>query len=138
MNTVSFTLIIWCNESLFLITLNSLFTDSLHFFSVFTHGFIQFFFNVMNRIKIIIKVWLGLIIDFQTIVILWTMIILLRYIWDWKIIIWFYNLIWFATLLIFTIACKVQCLCCLILYCWHCSCSFGYILLILTFFVTYV
>ena len=54
-------LIIWCNESLFLIILNLLFTDSLHFPSVFTHGFIQLFFNVMNRIKIINQVWLGLI-----------------------------------------------------------------------------
>ena len=45
----------------FLIILNSLFIDSLHFSSVFTHGFIQLFFNVMNRIKIINQVWLGLI-----------------------------------------------------------------------------
>ena len=34
------------------IILNSLFTDSLHFPSIFTHGFIQLFFKVMNRIKI--------------------------------------------------------------------------------------
>ena len=65
MNTVSLfhyllTLIIWFNESLFLIILNSLFTDSLHLASVFTHGFIQLFFNVMNWIKIINQVWLGL------------------------------------------------------------------------------
>ena len=61
MNTTSLfhyllTLIIECNESLFLIILNLLFTDSLHFPSVFTHGFIQLFFNVMNRIKIINQV----------------------------------------------------------------------------------
>ena len=55
------TLIICCNESLFLIILNSLFTYSLHFPSVFTHGFIQLFFNVMNWIKIINQVWLGLL-----------------------------------------------------------------------------
>ena len=36
----------------FAIILNSLFTDSLHFPSVFTHGFIQLFVNVMNRMKI--------------------------------------------------------------------------------------
>ena len=57
MNTVSLfhyllTLIIWCNESIFLIILNSLFTDSLHFRSVLIHGFIQLFFNVMIQIKI--------------------------------------------------------------------------------------
>ena len=52
--------IIWCNKLLFSIVLNSLFTDSLHFLSVFTHGFVQSFFNVMNRIKIINQVWLGL------------------------------------------------------------------------------
>ena len=46
---------------LFLIILNSLFTDSLHFLSVFTHGFIQLFFNVMNQIKTINQVWLGVI-----------------------------------------------------------------------------
>ena len=69
MNTVSqfyylLTLIISCNELFFLIILNSLFTDSLHFSSVFTHGhgFIQLFFNVMNRIKIINQVQLGLLI----------------------------------------------------------------------------
>ena len=61
MNTVSLflyllTLIILCNESLFLIVLNSFFNDSLHFPSVFTHGLIQLFFNVMNRIKIINQV----------------------------------------------------------------------------------
>ena len=50
------TLIILCNELLFLTNLNSLFTDSTHFPSVFTHGFIQLFFNVMNRIKIINQV----------------------------------------------------------------------------------
>ena len=59
------TLIIWCNESLFLIILNSLFTDSLHFPTVFTHGFIQSFFNVaMNRMKIINQVLLGLLTFF--------------------------------------------------------------------------
>ena len=48
----------------FLIILNSLFTDSLHFLSIFTHGhgFIQLFFNVMNRIKINNQVQLGLLI----------------------------------------------------------------------------
>ena len=46
----------------FLIILNSLFTDSLHFPSAFIHGLIQLFFNVMNRIKIINQVWLGLIL----------------------------------------------------------------------------
>ena len=61
MNTVGLihyllTLISWCNQSLFLIILNSLFTDSSHFPSVFTHGFIQLFFNAMNRIKIINQV----------------------------------------------------------------------------------
>ena len=66
MNTVSYvhfllTLIIWCYELLFLIILNSLFTESLHFPSVFTNGFIQLFFNAMNRIKIINQVWLGLL-----------------------------------------------------------------------------
>ena len=62
MNTVSYllTLIIWCNELLPFIILNSLFTDSLHCPSVFTHEFIQLFVNVMNRIKIIKQVWLGL------------------------------------------------------------------------------
>ena len=65
MNTVSLfhyllTLIIWCNKLLFLFILDSLFTDSLNFLSVFTHGFIQLFFNVMNRIKIINQVWLEL------------------------------------------------------------------------------
>ena len=54
------TFIIWCNELLSLIILN-LFTDSLHFPSVFIHGLIQLFFNVINRIKIINQVWLGLI-----------------------------------------------------------------------------
>ena len=58
MNTMSYfryllTLIIGCNELLFLDILNSLFTYSLHFPSVFTHGFIQLFFNAMNPIKII-------------------------------------------------------------------------------------
>ena len=57
MNTVSLfhyllTVIIRCNELLFLIILNSLFTDSSHFPSIFTHGCIQLFFNVMNGIKI--------------------------------------------------------------------------------------
>ena len=47
------TLIILCYESLFLIILNSLFTDPLHCLSVLTHGFIELFFNVMNRIEII-------------------------------------------------------------------------------------
>ena len=47
---------------LFLVILNSLFTDSLHFPSVFIHGLIQLFFNVKNRIKIITKVRLGLIL----------------------------------------------------------------------------
>ena len=50
------TFIIRCDELLSLIILNSLFTDSLHFLSVFTHGLIQLFFNVMNRIKIINQV----------------------------------------------------------------------------------
>ena len=68
MNTVSLfhyllSLIIRCNESLFLIILNSLFTDSLYFPSFSTHGFIQLFFNLMNRIKIINQVWLGLFRD---------------------------------------------------------------------------
>ena len=54
--------IIGCNELLFLVILNSLFTDSLHFPSVFIHGLIQLFFNVQNRIKIITKVRLGLIL----------------------------------------------------------------------------
>ena len=54
------TLITWCNELFFLIILNSLFTDLLHFLSVFTHRFIQLLFNVMNRIKIINQVWLGM------------------------------------------------------------------------------
>ena len=58
-------LIIWCNESLFLIILNSLFTDSLHFPSVFTHGFIQLFLNVMNRIKIINQEWIGLMFVYK-------------------------------------------------------------------------
>ena len=53
----------WCNEFLFLIILNSLFTDSLNFPSVFVHGLIQLLFNVMNPIKIINQVWLGLILD---------------------------------------------------------------------------
>ena len=48
-----------CDELLFLIILNSLITDLLHFLSVFTHGFIQLFFNVMNRIKIINQVQLA-------------------------------------------------------------------------------
>ena len=66
MNTVSlfhylFTLIIWCNEYLFIIILNSLFTDTLHFLSVISYGFIQLFFNVMSQIKIINQVWLGLL-----------------------------------------------------------------------------
>ena len=52
------TLIIWCNELLFLIISNSLFTDSLHFPYVFTRGLIQLFFSVMNQIKIINQVWL--------------------------------------------------------------------------------
>ena len=60
----------------------------------------------------------------------------LKFIWDWKIIIWFYHLICFATLLLFAIVCKVQCSCCLVLYCY--SCSFGYVLLILTLFVNLV
>ena len=51
----------WCNESYFLLILNSLFIDSLHFPSIFTHRVIQLFFNIMNRIKIINQVWLGLI-----------------------------------------------------------------------------
>ena len=55
------TLIIWCNELLFLIILNSLFTDSLHLPFVFKRAFIQLFFNVINRIKIINQVWLGLL-----------------------------------------------------------------------------
>ena len=46
MNTVSL-----FHYLLTLIILNSLFTDSLHFPSVITHGFIELFFNVMNRIK---------------------------------------------------------------------------------------
>ena len=50
------TLIIYCNESFFLIVLNKLFTDSLHLHPVFKHGFIQLVFNVMNRIKIINQV----------------------------------------------------------------------------------
>ena len=45
-----------CNDLLFLIILNSLFADSLHFPSVFAHEFIQ-----MNRIKIISEAWLGLL-----------------------------------------------------------------------------
>ena len=66
MNTVSlfhylFTLIIWCNEYLFIIILNLLFTDTLHFLSVISYGFIQLFFNVMSQIKIINQVWLGLL-----------------------------------------------------------------------------
>ena len=66
MNTVSlfhylFTLIIWCNEYLFIIILNSLFTDTLHFLSVISYWFIQLFFNVMSQIKIINQVWLGLL-----------------------------------------------------------------------------
>ena len=61
MNTVSLfhyllTPIILCNELIFLTILNSLFNDSLHFLSVFTHGFIQLFFNVMNQINIINQV----------------------------------------------------------------------------------
>ena len=48
-------------ELLLIVILNSLFTDSLHFPTVFTHGFIQLFFNVTNRIKIINQVWLGLL-----------------------------------------------------------------------------
>ena len=61
MNTMSLfhylhNLLILCNESLFLIILNSLFADLLHSPSVFTHGFIQLFFNVMNCIKIINQV----------------------------------------------------------------------------------
>ena len=40
-------------HELFFIILNSLFTDSLHFPSVFTHEFTQLFFNAMNWIKII-------------------------------------------------------------------------------------
>ena len=60
------TLSIWCNGSLFLIILNSLFTDSSDFPSVFTHGFIQLLFNIaMNRIKIINQVWLGLLTFFS-------------------------------------------------------------------------
>ena len=67
MNTVSWfhyllTLIIWCNESIFLVILNSLFNDSLYFPFVFTHAFIQLIFNVMNRIKIINQGWLELFI----------------------------------------------------------------------------
>ena len=53
MNTVSLFHYLLTLVILFLIILNSLFTDSLHFISVFTNGFIQLFFNVMNRIKII-------------------------------------------------------------------------------------
>ena len=63
MNTVSLfhyllslSLILWCNESLSLVILNSLFANLLHFPSVFTHGFIQLFFNVMDQIKIINQV----------------------------------------------------------------------------------
>ena len=56
------TLIVWCNGSLFPIILNSLLTDSLQFPPAFTHGFIQLFFNVMNRIKIINQVWLWLLL----------------------------------------------------------------------------
>ena len=48
-----FTLIIWCNKLLFLIILISLLTDSLHFPSVFKHDFIQLFFNIITRMKII-------------------------------------------------------------------------------------
>ena len=55
-------LIICCNELLFLIFLNSLITDSLHFPFIFTHGFIPLLFNVINRIKIIIRVWHGLLL----------------------------------------------------------------------------
>ena len=64
-------LIIWCDELLFLIILNSLFTDSIHFPSAFAHGFIQLFFNVMNRTKIINQVWSGLLINFDWIVNYW-------------------------------------------------------------------
>ena len=56
MNTVSLFHYLLTLVILFLIILNLLFTDSLHFLSVFTHGFIQLFFNVMNRIKIINQV----------------------------------------------------------------------------------
>ena len=60
------TLIICCNELLFFIILNSSFTESLHFPSVFTHGFIQLLFNVMNWIKIITQAWLGLLCRYWT------------------------------------------------------------------------
>ena len=63
MNTVNLfhyllTFIIGCNELLFLIVWDSLFTDSLHFPCVVTHAFIQSFFNVINRIKMINEVGL--------------------------------------------------------------------------------
>ena len=65
MNTVGkfhylLTFIIWCNELLFLIILKFTIYWFITFSSVFTHRFIQLFFNVMNRIKIINQVWLGL------------------------------------------------------------------------------
>ena len=45
-----------CNDLLFLIILNSLFAELLHFPFAFAHEFIQ-----MNRIKIISEAWLGLL-----------------------------------------------------------------------------
>ena len=48
-----------------LIILNSLVTDSLHFPSVFINGLIQLFFNVMDRIKIINQMWLGLMFHLE-------------------------------------------------------------------------
>ena len=44
-------------------------TDSLHFSSVSPHGFTQLIFNVMNRIKIINQVLLGLLFVFMSLLI---------------------------------------------------------------------
>ena len=52
---------------LFLNILKSLFTESLHFPSVFTQEFFQLFFNVMNRIKIINQAWLELITHYPAV-----------------------------------------------------------------------
>ena len=93
MNAVSWchyllTLIIWCNELLCFIILNLLFTDSLHFPYVFTHGFIKLFFNVMNQIKIINQVLLGLLYN-----ILRLFMLMIRRVCCWQDIYWYYELL---------------------------------------------
>ena len=57
---------------LFLIILNSLFTDLLHFSSIFKHGFIQLIFHVMNQINIINQVTWTNIITIIIVVEIWS------------------------------------------------------------------